>query len=67
MLPEHQFFGGFGACHVRDVAGEQPLQVEAAIETVSERGKVAVGVLAVIRRVKRTKLLPISCVPIGHV
>ena len=54
MLPEYRFFEWFGACDVRDEAGEQPLQVEAAIETVSEGSEVAVGVLAVIHRVKRT-------------
>ena len=53
MLPEHQFTGRFGTCHVYDEAGEQPLQVETAIEAISEGGEVAVGVLSVIYRVKR--------------
>ena len=54
MLPDHQFTGRFGTCHVHDEAGEQPLQVEAAIETVGERGEVSGGVLAEGKRVVGT-------------
>lgn len=51
MLPDHLLLDGRTPSDVNDQARHQPAQIEAAIESVGEGGKVVGGVLAVLQRV----------------